>query len=437
MTRRVFCILLSFLMLTLSACSSAFPSEDSSGGEPGASVHISDAVSDAFYTDSKCVAQCAVDSLREDITGAKWFSADVLGECTDPAQMQGERRLNLVLEQTSDLTSVSVRWYQGGADANDIRAEKGRTYLFYIEVSSDAKEWKCIYPSDFDLTRTYARSSTGAEYEEYPCEAKGVNYVRIVGAGCEDPQDSANNRYFAVRSVRLGGTMSGEGGGDPAKVSVPLYAHPYHAALTKELYSENKLTVYFVRHGKSDYTISTNQTASLNDLGKSQAQAISDYFSDRHISLDAVYTSPYQRCVETAAPLAEAHSLKAETVPQLFERTIATGIETIPTGFAEQQWQDYEYCLEGGESLAEVEARMIEGLHTIFDRSSENGDEVIAVSTHAMALSVLLNTYHAQNFRESQGQAYYSRILSLQTPCVKCVFEEDRLIYMQFIDIPL
>ena len=446
--RRALCFVLVSCFLLLTACQSARPDQifapvpDSSDisnisdSVSDSTVSIRDAVSDAYVLTSETVAQCAVEHLRKDVLRGKWFSAEVIDTfCGSPFE-KDERYLCLVLAETSDISAVSVRWYQGGEDAEDIRAEKNRTYFFYIQASEDGVTWKSIYPADFDEKHTYARSGTGSEEETYSCKASGVNYVRIVGAGCQDLQNPANNKYFAVRNVSLQGKMNGGEGGFSEVVVRPYQLTMYNPSLPALLNAKRRVTVYFVRHGESDYTVSTNATAPLNETGVKQARAIAQYFTSKNISVDAVYSSPYQRCIETADPLSRAFNLPLEIDERLHERTIGTEVEVIPAGFAVAQWEDYEYKLEGGESLADVETRMAIGMTDIFYSVSTQEYDTVVVSTHAASLSVFLNCYQHYNvFSCSAGKQIYSRILSMQTPCVKCVFEGNKCLLMQFIDI--
>ena len=89
-------------------------------------------------------------------------------------------------------------------------------------------------------------------------------------------------------------------------------------------------TVLLIRHGENEY-VATGRLAGrlpevhLNDNGKKQAQALSKILAQTPIK--AIYSSPLERCVETAEPLAEA--LKLDIVP-------SNGLMEIDFG----NWQD-------------------------------------------------------------------------------------------------
>ena len=89
-------------------------------------------------------------------------------------------------------------------------------------------------------------------------------------------------------------------------------------------------TVLLIRHGENEY-VATGRLAGrlpevhLNDNGKKQAQVLSKVLAQTPIK--AIYSSPLERCVETAEPLAQA--LKLDIVP-------SNGLIEIDFG----NWQD-------------------------------------------------------------------------------------------------
>ena len=80
-------------------------------------------------------------------------------------------------------------------------------------------------------------------------------------------------------------------------------------------------TVVFVRHGSHDLLGTTlcgrMQGVSLNAQGRRQADAAAQRL--RGLGLAALYTSPRDRCRETAAPIAAAVGVEAVTEPALDE----------------------------------------------------------------------------------------------------------------------
>lgn len=72
--------------------------------------------------------------------------------------------------------------------------------------------------------------------------------------------------------------------------------------------SNDTTTYYLIRHSEKDRTDSTNRNPNLNFEGEKRAQNWANYFNDIH--LDAVYSTSYNRTIQTATPT--AHTKKIE-----------------------------------------------------------------------------------------------------------------------------
>jgi len=82
-------------------------------------------------------------------------------------------------------------------------------------------------------------------------------------------------------------------------ISVSTYAQEQNSSTT---------TYYLIRHAEKDRTDKTNRNPDLNQLGEKRAQQWSHYFSK--IDLDAIYSTNYNRTLQTAAPTAKLKSLE-------------------------------------------------------------------------------------------------------------------------------
>lgn len=84
-------------------------------------------------------------------------------------------------------------------------------------------------------------------------------------------------------------------------------------------------TLLLIRHGENDY-VKTGKMAGripgvhLNEKGQKQARALADALT--HIPLKAVYSSPLERAMETAQPIAESHKLTILQEPDLMDTDI-------------------------------------------------------------------------------------------------------------------
>ena len=72
--------------------------------------------------------------------------------------------------------------------------------------------------------------------------------------------------------------------------------------------SDETTTYYLIRHAEKDRTDKTNRNPNLNFEGEKRAQKWSEYFNN--IDLDAVYSTNYNRTIETATPTAMSKKLE-------------------------------------------------------------------------------------------------------------------------------
>ena len=70
---------------------------------------------------------------------------------------------------------------------------------------------------------------------------------------------------------------------------------------------ENTTTYYLIRHAEKDRTDSLNRNPNLNKNGLLRAKKWAEYF--KSIDLDAVYSTNYNRTLQTATPTAEQKNL--------------------------------------------------------------------------------------------------------------------------------
>jgi len=154
-----------------------------------------------------------------------------------------------------------------------------------------------------------------------------------------------------------------------------------------------------IRHGLTDYVTAHRMPGwrpgiHLNDEGRAQAAALARQLAD--VKLAAVYSSPLERALETARPLAEARGLAIEARPDLGDLHPGdwTG-RTVKELENEELWpiiQAYPSGarLPGGESFQGCQARVVAGLDAI--RSAHPG-QTIAVVSHADPIKMAVAYY--------------------------------------------
>ena len=69
-------------------------------------------------------------------------------------------------------------------------------------------------------------------------------------------------------------------------------------------------TYYFIRHAEKDRSDKTNRNPDLTDAGKERAIHWSEIL--QHVNFDAVYSTKYNRTMQTAAPTAEKNKVELE-----------------------------------------------------------------------------------------------------------------------------
>jgi len=144
-----------------------------------------------------------------------------------------------------------------------------------------------------------------------------------------------------------------------------------------------------IRHGENDVMkrrlSGRLPGVHLNEKGRAQAEELAH--SLKNVGIRAVYSSPLERALETAAPLAEACSLVVQGHPGLLEINYGAWQGRTYKQLARlRMWKVLHQAPEqavfpGGETTAAAQARAVEALCEISGLHSTG--EVIACFTHA------------------------------------------------------
>jgi probable phosphomutase (TIGR03848 family) len=168
------------------------------------------------------------------------------------------------------------------------------------------------------------------------------------------------------------------------------------SSLWKPDLAEEPTRILLIRHASNDY-IATGRLAGrtpgvhLNDRGRAEAQAVAERLAA--VPLAAVYSSPLERALETAGPLADRHGV----LPQLLAGVVETdcgewtgaSIEELSRTDLWRLMQASPSCARhpGGESMAEVQARMVAAVEEL--RILHTGQR-IAVISHSDPIKLVL-----------------------------------------------
>ena len=166
-------------------------------------------------------------------------------------------------------------------------------------------------------------------------------------------------------------------------------------------------TIYIVRHGETDNNkkrvLQGRSDLPLNEVGIKQAEKVKEYFAEKDIQFDKVYSSPLIRAIKTAQIItgstqvgSDATDNSADAVPFVLDDHLL-----------EMDYGPYEGCSlldpppeiieffsdfvnnpapEGMENLSDLVARMGRFMESL----KKEGDQTILISTHAIAMKGIL-----------------------------------------------
>lgn len=158
--------------------------------------------------------------------------------------------------------------------------------------------------------------------------------------------------------------------------------------------------VLLIRHGETDF-VRTGKMAGrtpgvhLNDKGKREAQELATCLKEGPIKL--IYSSPMERTLETAKPLAKALGMKIIRSEGLIETDIGDwkGME-LKKARKLPEWKIVQnspsrFKFPNGESFADAQTRQVKTLEEIITRHS--GDALVACFSHADPIRLVLAYY--------------------------------------------
>jgi 2,3-bisphosphoglycerate-dependent phosphoglycerate mutase len=143
-------------------------------------------------------------------------------------------------------------------------------------------------------------------------------------------------------------------------------------------------TLYFVRHAHADWR--DDEARQLSESGQAASQVVADLLSA--LPITAVYSSPYRRSIETAAPLATRLGIGLELLRDLRERELPVVAPGEFNRAVEESWHSPSSAVAGGESNRDAQTRGLAAVRGILTRHL--GQHVV-VCTHGTLLTLILN----------------------------------------------
>ena len=166
-------------------------------------------------------------------------------------------------------------------------------------------------------------------------------------------------------------------------------------------------TLFLIRHGLTAVTGSRlygrTPGIHLDERGRRQAAALVERFEG--VRLNAVYSSPLERCVESLEPLAAARGLEIRTSDALIEMDAGgwTG-RTLPSLRRTKLWNTVQrnpsrFRFPSGESFVEAEARLLAEIERIVARHPRGR---VVVGTHGDLVGMVVSHYAGAHLDQFQ-----------------------------------
>lgn len=158
--------------------------------------------------------------------------------------------------------------------------------------------------------------------------------------------------------------------------------------------------ILLIRHAENDYVKKgrlpgRKPDIHLNKKGRAQAQALAEKLKDAPIK--AIYSSPLERAIETAEPLANALGLQVIPRPGLIEADVGEWTDrTVKSLGRLKEWRRVQHSpslmrFPGGESFLETQYRICQEIETL--RALHDQQDLIACVSHADPIKMAVAYY--------------------------------------------
>jgi probable phosphomutase (TIGR03848 family) len=156
-----------------------------------------------------------------------------------------------------------------------------------------------------------------------------------------------------------------------------------------------------IRHGENDY-VKTSKMAGhipgvhLNERGQKQAQALGEALKE--VPIKAIYSSPLERAMETATPIAIARKLQIVPEPDLMDTHIGKWQgRSWKTLRHTKAWKIVQnapsrFRFPEGESFPEAQMRIVNVLEHVVQKYNKLGD-IVAIVCHADPIKLAVSHF--------------------------------------------
>jgi len=159
--------------------------------------------------------------------------------------------------------------------------------------------------------------------------------------------------------------------------------------------------IYFIRHAENEYVVEKKLPGwlpgiHLNDSGVVQAKTVANALTNFRVA--AVYSSPLERAMETAEPIADVKGLKVIPRPGLGEvRCGRWQGKSLKTLRRYKLWKIIQHTpslarFPEGESFTEAQSRIIAEIESLRTKHSKPKETIVCVS-HSDTIKLALAHY--------------------------------------------
>ena len=159
-------------------------------------------------------------------------------------------------------------------------------------------------------------------------------------------------------------------------------------------------TIYCIRHCESVKT-GSDQKRGLTDAGQVQAHELVAFFEA--MPIDAIYSSPMRRAMDSVRPLAEQRSMQIHNVAfqersfqEIDERLSPERLEEL----LKRSFQNDDYAQKGGESNQIARNRALVAIDQL---RKTHPHHRLVVATHGLVLALVLEHYTGRPANEWLG----------------------------------
>ncbi len=156
-----------------------------------------------------------------------------------------------------------------------------------------------------------------------------------------------------------------------------------------------------IRHGENDF-VKTGKLPGqspgihLNERGQKQAQALAEALTQ--VPIKAIYSSPLERAMESAQPIATSHKLQITQEPRLMDANVghwqgkSLKVLRLTNAWKVVQHSPSRFAFPEGESFIDVQTRIADSLESIVKKHNKPKD-IIVVVFHADPIKLAVSHF--------------------------------------------